>query len=392
MLLDKNEKGIISGVIRRSTWVNAEILIAPNRGSDTKPNDFTTNDFGKSIKKSFREQVIELMQRGQVPEICQEKIRQIILEDEAEKLKKCPFCPGNEVVTPKPTLVVVKNNQLIVKPAEEINDWQCRAVPNAFPALRTEGISKFLVDQYKAETIILNAHGAHEVIVETPDHYATLADYSLQQIVNWLSVVIERTEDLYCDPKIRFVSVFKNYGPDAAASLAHPHTQIIGLPCIPEKIDDRMGRLYKYESNNAYSLAKITIERSSDEARVIAQNSNFISFVPYEQKFPFESWIMPKRLENRFYRSQNNLFELAEVISENFRRLKAVFGVLPNFNFYLDECPDKRYADNSSQFVSWRWRIAPRINKIGGFELQTGMYICTIHPDDAARILREVKI
>src|ERR1700677_4256103 len=79
----------------------------------------------------------------------------------------CPFCPGNEGKTPKEILAYGRNGG-----GKDTPGWTVRVVPNKFPALGIEGgldrEGEGLFDR-------MNGVGAHEVIIESPDHQKTLA-------------------------------------------------------------------------------------------------------------------------------------------------------------------------------------------------------------------------
>ena len=82
--------------------------------------------------------------------------------------KNCPFCPGSESKTPTEILVYGRNGG-----AKNTPGWKIRVVPNKFPALGIEGDldreGEGLFDK-------MNGVGAHEVIIETPEHALTLAE------------------------------------------------------------------------------------------------------------------------------------------------------------------------------------------------------------------------
>ena len=91
-----------------------------------------------------------------------------------------------------------------------------RVVPNKFPALRIEGdlepAGEGIYDR-------MNGVGAHEVIIETPDHQASLATMSVDNIPDVLWAYRERLVDLKKDPRFAYVMVFKNHG-EAAGRVA----------------------------------------------------------------------------------------------------------------------------------------------------------------------------
>ena len=140
----------------------------------------------------------------------------------------CPFCPGHEEKTPPEITAVRANGSAPNSPG-----WQVRVFPNKFPALMIEGGL-----ERKAMGIFdrMRGVGAHEVIVESPEHTLALADLPLEQFTSVMELYRERHEDLLRDPRFKYILIFKNHGAPAGASLAHGHTQIIATPVTPRTV------------------------------------------------------------------------------------------------------------------------------------------------------------
>src|SRR4029077_20629441 len=134
----------------------------------------------------------------------------------------CPFCPGNELKTPPEILAYGRNGS-----GKDTPGWTVRVVPNKFPALGIEGN---LDRQGEGLFDRMNGIGAHEVIIETPDHGKSLAGVSEAGIERVLCAFRERIVDLKRDIRFRYILVFKNHGAAAGATLEHSHSQLIALP------------------------------------------------------------------------------------------------------------------------------------------------------------------
>jgi UDPglucose--hexose-1-phosphate uridylyltransferase len=115
--------------------------------------------------------------------------------------------------------------------------WRVRAVSKKFPALRIEGAAGRRGDGLYD---LMNGIGAHEVLVESPDHDRGLADLELHQIEELLWAYRERVLDLARDDRFRYVLIFKNHGAEAGASLEHPHSQLIALPILPLNVQQEL--------------------------------------------------------------------------------------------------------------------------------------------------------
>lgn len=154
----------------------------------------------------------------------------------------CPFCYGNESKTPPEVLQYGRNGG-----PPNTSGWQVRVVPNKFPALGIEGSldreGEGLFDR-------MNGVGAHEVIIETPDHRSTLATMTEKQTEEVLWAFRDRMLDLKNDKRFRYVLIFKNHGEAAGASIEHPHSQLIALPIVPKNVSEEV------DSSRSYFHAK----------------------------------------------------------------------------------------------------------------------------------------
>ncbi len=295
--------------------------------------------------------------------------------------KICPFCPGNEHLTPDPEIHAIAGEK----------GWRLRVVPNKYPTFKIEGTTTGFNHPHLTASSIPDAHGAHEVLIETPNHTADYADLATDDLLQILHVCNVRITDLYCDPKIRNIQVFKNHGPEAGASLPHPHSQIVGLPQIPQKLRSRLHDTEEYFIENGRSIFTAMLEYACMQKRVICQNSYFICITPYEAKFPFEMCILPITPKANFCDSEADFDLLADIIGIAFRKLKKLFGYMPPFNTFIEEAPPKKLHD-CNEFFCWRYRIMPRLTMIAGFELATALYVNPTSPEECAKMLRETQI
>ncbi|MGH2627482.1 MAG: galactose-1-phosphate uridylyltransferase, partial [Anaerolineales bacterium] len=142
---------------------------------------------------------------------------------------ECPFCPGREAMTPAEVLAYPPANG-----GEPASRWGVRVVPNRFPALRIEGA---LDKQAEGLYDRMRGVGAHEVVIETPEHASDPARYSDSQMLGVIQAYRDRMTDLLRDSRFRYVLAFKNHGAAAGATLEHPHSQIIALPIVPARLE-----------------------------------------------------------------------------------------------------------------------------------------------------------
>jgi UDPglucose--hexose-1-phosphate uridylyltransferase len=284
-------------------------------------------------------------------------------------VSSCPFCYGYESKTPGEVLQYGRNGSGPNSPG-----WQVRVVPNRFPALGIEGDldreGDGLFDR-------MNGVGAHEVIIETPDHWSTLATMSEKQIEDVLWAFRDRMLDLKNDKRFRYILVFKNHGEAAGASLEHPHSQLIALPIIPKQVREEVdsSRHYYYEE-----------ERT---VRVIGETDSFITISPYAPRFPFELWILPKQHASAFENHQSLIYAgLARVLKDVLMRLDVVLDH-PAYNLMIHTAP---IGEESNEHFHWHIEIIPKLTKVAGFEWGTGFYICPTPPEESARFIREAQV
>lgn len=291
----------------------------------------------------------------------------------------CPLCEGNEDRTPPEVLAFRDNGAPPNSPG-----WSLRVVPNKFPALRIEGE----LDR-EGEGIYdkMNGIGAHEVVIETPQHSETLATLPLKSVENVLWAYRARIIDLKRDDRLRYVMVFKNHGSAAGASLEHPHSQIIALPIVPTRVREEI------EGSKNYFLYKdrcvycdIIRQELREKRRVIAENSGFVSLEPFASRFPFETWILPKIHQPSYEQMEGVLYgRAAEILSDTLRKLKQVLDD-PPYNYILHT---SSFPDQDRDHYHWHIEIMPKLTKVAGFEWGTGFYINPTPPEEAAEYLRE---
>ena len=211
----------------------------------------------------------------------------------------CPFCPGNEAMTPPAVLTA----------PESRDPWKIRVFPNKFPALEATGsVGEGDVANLEA----LHGVGVHEVIVETPDHGATLATLALDSIEDVLRVYQSRIRALAKDPQIRHVVIFKNHGPEAGATLAHGHSQLLALPIVPARVREEVeGALAHFSSQSRCIYCDIAQQEERDGERLILKNEHFVAVAPYASRFSFEFWLLPRRHTARFEDAADDRFRAA---------------------------------------------------------------------------------
>ncbi len=300
----------------------------------------------------------------------------------------CPFCEGNEDKTPQEIYALRRPDTRPNSPG-----WQVRVVANKFPALRTEGdLGRREVGMFD----MMNGIGAHEVIIESPEHVKTLTDFDLPHLKKVLSVYKERSLDLKKNQRLKYILLFKNYGQDAGASLEHSHSQLIATSVTPKRIKEELqGANWYFNYQQRCIFCDIINQEMDSGVRVIEVSGDFVAIAPFAARFPFEVWILPRRHCLDFDRSSNEeLMGLGRVLRSILRRLSQVLNN-PSYNFVFHVAPIRLPETGHWQTIDkdyhWHIEIMPRIVEAGGFEWGTGFYINPTPPEEAATSLREQK-
>lgn len=305
-------------------------------------------------------------------------------EKEDHRLRQaatCQFCPGREHQTP-PEVDVVRIDT--TKPNGP--GWSVRVIPNKFPALRIEGdLDKRGVGIYD----LSNGVGAHEVLIETPDHSRQLADLTPQEIVNVIKKFQSRLISLARDKRFKYILLFKNYGESAGASVEHAHSQIIALPMVPKNVAEELEGAQEYFKYRGRCIFCDLIQQEyQDKRRIVTENTDFISFCPFVPRFPFENWIFPKSHTSKFETlNDQEVNHLALILKEILYRMKVCLSD-PAYNFYVHLPPvNQEYGEG----YHWHIEIVPQLTRLAGFEWGTEFYVVPTQPSKAAQYLREVK-
>lgn len=296
----------------------------------------------------------------------------------------CPFCPGNEDLTPPEIMAYRPDGSLKNRPG-----WTLRAVPNKFPALRIEGdLEKVGVGIYDK----MNGIGAHEVIIESPHHEDILSTVPVSAFRDLLWAYRERLLDLKKDGRFCYILIFKNHGEAAGASLEHTHSQLIALPVVPQSVAiELQGCRAFYNYRDRCILCDILRQEQEERERLILNSPHFLVVAPFAPRFPFETWILPKHHSSTFEETTAlGMEDLAKVFSETLKRLDKVLN-LPPYNFVLHTAPFNGRFPAAHAYYHWHFEIMPTLTKVAGFEWGTGFFINPTPPEEAAKFLREVE-
>lgn len=289
----------------------------------------------------------------------------------------CLFCAGHELETP-PELLAYRSGAATEGP------WNVRVVPNKFPALRVEG---HLERRGHGLYDLMNGIGAHEVVIESPKHDDSLGRLGVGAIEDVLRAYRERILDLKRDQRFRSIVVFKSHGTDAGAHIEHPHSQLLATPIPPQRLSDELHHARSYHDYRERCLfCDILHQEEGEKTRLVAETEHVLAFSPFAARFPFETWILPRRHAPAFeHIGAAELRDLATVLGTVLRRLDKVLGD-PPYNLALHSAP---FSESESPYFHWHVEITPKVTPVAGFEWGSGFHVNPMPPEDAARFLRD---
>ncbi|MEW6106458.1 MAG: galactose-1-phosphate uridylyltransferase [Bacillota bacterium] len=302
----------------------------------------------------------------------------------------CPFCYGNEHMTPPEVLALGRDAD-----APNEKGWSVRVVPNKFPALTLDagdgaGDGRGTgggPDGPRGLYSHLPAVGVHEVLVESPDHDSTFGTHSQSQMEDVLEAMVARARALSRNDRLSYLQIFKNWGRVGGASLEHTHCQLIATPIVPAVIEEELAVAREHYDRTGECLYCDIVRAETEEgARVIEKSDHFLVFCPYAARLPFETWVVPVAHGARFEDIDGaELADLARVLRRTVRRFELAFEALP-YNLIWHTSP---WTGNFGAYYHWHLELVPRLAILAGFELGTGYYINPTAPEAAAASLRE---
>ena len=289
----------------------------------------------------------------------------------------CPFCPGGERHG-------TQELDRLAAPGDP-QGWAVRVVANAFPALApSEQPRKHLSD---GRFVSVTGLGTHEVVIDTPHHDRDLADRREAEAALWMEALHRRYRALTARREIVAVALFKNHGERAGASLAHPHTQIIGSPVEPPLLGRRFDvaeKHYRETGGNLYHEVR-DAERQAAR-RVLFEADGFVAFQPYASRWPFETWIMPLAPQASFGAvSDAGLAAAGAAVRRTMALLRTGLGWF-DYNLTLQTAPPGEQAE---AYFLWHFQVTPRLVVPGGLEFGSGMWVNAAFPEETAHFLRE---
>jgi UDPglucose--hexose-1-phosphate uridylyltransferase len=285
----------------------------------------------------------------------------------------CPFCPGNEHLTPPEVWADRDPGSAPDRPG-----WRVRVVPNKFPAFAgLPGGAGDIGPGGAGNGLYRSAPtaGVHEVVVHNPDHEATLADLAVPAVARVMAAWRRRLA-VHARGDFGAVLVIVNQGRTAGASLEHPHSQVFATAGRPARVQAELDRL---TGETCAACATVAAERGGP--RLVEQAGELLTICPWASAAPYEALLLPERHRPRFEAGDDDEV-VAGALRSLLRRFHAAAGARAPYNLVLHSAPPG--VDD----FHWHLHLLPRLTTYGGFELGTGVIINVVDPDRAAEALR----
>jgi len=298
----------------------------------------------------------------------------------------CVFCGGQEERDPTEIFAIRPNGT-----AKNTPGWLVRVLPNKYPVLRIEGK---LVREGVGMFDMMSGVGAHEVIVETPDHDVELADLPESHICAVMRAYRARVSDLAGDDRFKYALVFKNKGYEAGATMTHAHSQLIATPVTPKRVKEELvgaQRYYEFKRRCVF-CDMLKQETALTRERLVYENDQFVVLSPFAARTPYETWIIPRTHSCDFLSlTDEDCGGLAEALKVTLLKLRSALND-PPYNYLIHTAPFRRpragYWATIQNDYHWHLELIPRLTRVAGFEEGSGFYVNPVTPEDAATVLR----
>jgi UDPglucose--hexose-1-phosphate uridylyltransferase len=304
---------------------------------------------------------------------------------ESSSVGICPFCPGNEHLTPK-----------AIREYKDVDgSWLIRCFPAANPVFVIEAI-----ENKRAEGLYdkMDNVGAHEIIVENRSHTKTMSNFTDKELLLLLEVYMERISDLKKDKRFKNVQVFKNHGELAGSHMFHPHSHLLATPMMSARLElEVINSINYYQKKERCLLCDIINQEIKQNKRVVSMNSNFIALCPFASRFPFEVWILPRMHSERFEQMRRDDIKLG-LVNIMLDIMKRIEKLTNAYTLVIHTSPNTYKTDFQkekipiSEYFHWHIEILPMDQKSSKYKREDEFYVTSVTPEEAAMTLKEQTI
>lgn len=296
---------------------------------------------------------------------------------------KCPFCPGNEEMTPPADLVLVKMGDTLVKQAdtegERIRGWAVRVFQNKYPVVTPTAPASYGEFPHYSEP----ATGYHYIVVASPKHDDSFAKIPIDQWTDLLATMQDKIRWLYSQRGVSYVASFINFGKGSGQTIDHPHVQLVTLPRLPPVVEAEAAMVQNSLNELGVCPMCQVVASESGGPRQILSTEYYIAFAPWASSHSYEFWIYPKRHQTSILKlSQKELSDLSLLLRSTLGGMSKVLGDC-GFNLVIHSSSEKK----TTKQIHWHIEVFPRLSSWAGLELGTGIYVNEVSPEAAAEQL-----
>lgn len=298
----------------------------------------------------------------------------------------CPFCPGNERFTPKPTQEILDRK----------GKWLARAFHDRAPLFRIEGGF-----DRRGEGIFdrMNTVGAHEVVVDTPQHGILFSQHSNEHVARVLELCRDRILDLKQDVRFRYVSLFKDQRAPSASFHGHSHAQILATPVMPQLLEIELRwSLAHFKKKERCLFCDIVKQELEENKRVVDRCADYVAICPFSSRTPYELWILPLNHLSSFEKDMaqpGHSLSLAQFLRASLRRLE---NLAPEYDLVVHTEPNLQARKPSREWwktipddFHWHMEIRPRAEGVHRYLGTEGFFFNPIPAEEATLVLRALE-
>jgi len=299
------------------------------------------------------------------------------------KEQRCPFCPGNEDLTPPADLVLVKRSDALLKQTDSegdtVKNWTVRVFPNKYPVVTPQAAPSYGDYPHYSEPAI----GYHYVMVATPRHDLPFSKVDVDQWTNILASLQDKVRWLYAQKGVSYVTIFINSGKEAGATSSHAHLQIVTTPRVPPSVETEAETVQN--SLNELGICPMcqVVGAETGGPRQILATDFYVAFTPWVSRHAYEFWIYPKQHQTSILKmSQKEMMDLALMLRST---LGGMSKALDNsaFNLVFHSSSEKK----TTKQIHWHIEVYPKVSNWAGLELGAGIFVNDVSPENAAQVL-----
>ena len=276
------------------------------------------------------------------------------------------------------------------------SDYEVVVFDNRSPSLRSPDSPVELPSALDFETPPIPAAGKCEVVCYTANYEASFKDLSTHQIRTVMEAWRDRVSELSTIDYIQHIAPFENRGEEVGVTLSHPHGQIYAYPYIPPRTSRMLDVAAAHKKRTGRVLMDDVVARElKDQTRIVAENSQWVAYVPYASRYPFEIHLAPKvPVPDLATLSDEACDQFAPIAKEILLRLDGVFDMKMAYIAAWHQAPVRTGRD----LLRLHWQItsvrrAPgKLKYLAGSESAFGSFMMDLWPEQSAQQLRDVAL